>query len=115
MEIKYCNKEKGYGVYATTFFPRDSIIHTLKGTELSNPSRESIRVIIDGKIKHIVDEYGKYMNHSFEPTCIINRDNVVALIDIYPDIELTFDYNENEVDMAAPFIYNGITVSGKKN
>ena len=54
------------------------------------------------------------MNHSFNPSCYIKDDNIVALHDIEPGTELTFNYNENEVDMACPFIHNSIPVTGKK-
>jgi len=114
MEIKYISTEKGYGLFSTTYHKKDSIIHTLVGTESNTPSRESIRVIINGVIKHITDDFGKFINHSFEPSCIIKDGNLVAINDIKPNTELTFDYNDNEVEMAAPFIYNGITVQGKK-
>ena len=56
---------------------------------------------------------GQFINHSFEPTTHICGYNVVALIDINISDEITFNYNDNEVTMAAPFTVNGQPVCGK--
>ena len=73
--------------------------------------RETIYI---GHNKHIYDQNGIYMNHSFNPTTYINKYDVVALNNINIDDELTFDYNKNEINMAAPFVVDGIIVSGKQ-
>ena len=56
------------------------------------------------------------MNHSFGPNCKIEDGYVVSIKNININDELTFNYNDNETEMACPFNDN-ITkkiVSGKK-
>ena len=106
--------ERGNGLVSTKVYSKDEIIRTLDGQKLDKPCRESIRVVVDESVSHIVDEYGKFINHSFNPTCYIDKNNLVALDNIPAGTELTFNYNENEVDMAAPFTCDGVLVTGKK-
>ena len=53
------------------------------------------------------------MNHSFKPNTKISGRNIIALENILSGDEITFDYNSNEINMAAPFELNGVKVSGK--
>ena len=110
MEVRFNAKINGNGLYATKSYKKDEVIFVLTGIEYDKPKRETIR--INNNI-HIYDEFGIYMNHSFDPTAYINQYNVVALVDINIDDEITFNYNENEIDMAAPFYVNNVLVSGK--
>lgn len=98
------------GLFATKTFTKGDIVFELKGKIYDKPTRESIR-IKEGV--HIVDDFGIYMNHSFEPSCSIVGYSVVALTDIEIGDELNFNYNENEIDMACPFVVNGVLVKGK--
>ena len=82
----------------------------VNGELLDSPTRESIHV---GKNKHIIDKFGIFMNHSFNPNTEIQGYNIVAIKDINPGDEITFDYNVSEVNMASPFKVNGIDVRGK--
>ena len=69
------------------------------------------------KNQHIEDKYGIYMNHSFYPNCKIHSGHIVCIKNINIGDELTFNYNDNETNMACPFI-DTITkqkVSGKSN
>ncbi len=111
MEIKHNNVLNEDGLYATKQYLKDTIVFTLTGNEYDKPKRETIYV---GDGKHVYDKYGIYMNHSFNPTAYINKYDVMALIDIKNGDELTFDYNKNEINMAAPFVVDGILVSGKQ-
>ena len=109
MEVKLNENINQLGLFATIFYPCGSVVFVLEGDLSDTPIRESIRI---GTNLHIVDKYGSYMNHSFEPTCKIDSCNVVAVKDIYPGDELNFNYNDSEVNMACPFEVNGVIVSG---
>ena len=110
MEVKNSKQIDGLGLFATKQYNKGDTIFVLKGQETNYPTRESIYV---GNNTHILDQMGQYINHSFEPTTQIQGYNVVALIDINENDEITFNYNENEVTMAAPFTVNGRPVCGK--
>ena len=111
MEVRYNTELKEKGLYATKTYLKYEIVFTLSGEEYDKPMRETIYV---GNNTHIYDQNGIYMNHSFNPTTYINKYDVVALNNINIDDELTFDYNKNEINMAAPFVVDGIVVSGKQ-
>ena len=111
MEVRYNTELKEKGLYAIKSYLKNEIVFTLSGEEYDKPMRETIYV---GNNTHIYDQYGIYMNHSFNPTTYINKYDVVALNNINIDDELTFDYNKNEINMAAPFVVDGIIVSGKQ-
>jgi len=98
------------GLFALKNFSKDDVIFILDGIIYDHPTRESIHV---GNNKHIHDEYGAYINHSFDPTTTINGRFVVAIKNINKGDEITFNYNENEINMASPFVVNGILVKGK--
>jgi SET domain-containing protein len=100
---------EGKGLFSTKEYKKNEIVFVLKGEIFSSPTRESIHI---GNNKHIYDECGIFINHSFQPNIRIDNVNVVALQDIQEDDELTFNYNENEINMASPFVVDGITVSG---
>tara|TARA_A100001015_G_C15039108_1_gene738356 strand:- start:1347 stop:1691 length:345 start_codon:yes stop_codon:yes gene_type:complete len=89
--------------------PKNMVIFKLKGPIYNQPTRESIHI---GDNKHIKDVAGQYMNHSFSPTTRIFGKNVIALKHIMPGDELTFNYNESEINMAYPFICRGQIVRG---
>ena len=110
MEVKHSKTIDGLGLFADKQYKIGTIIFVLKGKETNYPTRESIYV---GNNTHVLDQNGQYINHSFEPTVQIQGYNVVALIDINKNDEITFNYNENELTMAAPFTVNGQLVSGK--
>jgi SET domain-containing protein len=108
MEVK--TNTLGYGLYATKPYKMGEIVFELNGEKYDKPMRETIYI---GNNKHIYDKNGMYMNHSFEPTTYINEYFVVALININEGDELTFNYNENEINMANPFYVDGQLVCGK--
>lgn len=110
MEIKQSSIVDGKGLFVTTAHQKGDIIYVLVGSIDNKPTRESIYI---GNGEHIYDEYGIFMNHSFSPNTKIIGRNIVALENINPGDEITFDYNSNEINMAAPFELNGIKVSGK--
>lgn len=105
------NIEPPLGLYTNKAFSKNEIIYELEGVLRKNPSRSSIHI---GNNLHVEDHnYGKYINHSFEPNTKIELNKIIALRDIKPHEELTFNYNDSEVDIAYPFEVNGIMVTGK--
>jgi len=111
MEVRHNIQLNENGLYATKSYNKDDLIHELVGEIFDEPTRETIRISDN---EHIHDMFGMYMNHSFEPSCYIKENKVMAIKDIYPNDELTFNYNDNEVDMACPFEVDGILVAGKQ-
>lgn len=111
MEVKDSNDiAGGKGLFATKNYSQGEIIHTLTGEILNYPTRETIHI---GNNKHIYDEYGIYINHSFEPNIIICENNIIALNNIQSGDEIKFNYNDSEINMANPFYVDNILVCGK--
>jgi hypothetical protein len=108
MEVKI-NSFNELGLFTKKSYKKDDTIFVLEGTIFDKPSRETIHI---GNNKHIYDKYGIYINHSFLPTVYINNFYVKAISDILEGTEITFDYNKNEIDMAAPFYVDGILICG---
>ena len=111
MEIKQSKNVNGKGVFATQKYLKNSVIYVLTGEITSYPTRESIHI---GNNKHIYDEYGIFMNHSFTPNVYINNTNVIALKDIEVGDEIVFNYNDTEINMASPFYIGDLLVNGNK-
>jgi SET domain-containing protein len=111
MEIKINKNLNEYGLYSKNFYQKFTTIFQLEGDIVNQPTRESIHI---GNNQHIIDKYGSFMNHSFYPNCKIIGKNVVAIKDIHIGDELTFNYNDSEIEMANPFEINGKIVNGKK-
>lgn len=101
--MKILEKNGNKGLFSSENYNINDKIYKLKGVIYKEPSRTTIEI---GKNKHIDDEYGIFMNHSFSPNCIIKDGYIVALIDININDELTFNYNDNETSMACPFMDN---------
>jgi SET domain-containing protein len=100
--MKILEKTENFkGLFADKNYQKNDVIHKLEGQVYEKPSRTTIEIDIN---KHIDDEYGIYMNHSFNPNCIIKDGRIVAIKCININEELTFDYNQNETSMMCPFI-----------
>ena len=112
MEVKFNDIINGLGLYATKNYKMNDIIYKLTGLEYTSPLRETIYI---GDNKHIFDEYGKFINHSFNPSIYVNKYDLIALHDIKIGDEITFNYNDNEINMASPFYVDNILVSGSNN
>ena len=82
----------------------DGVVHP-------TPSRTSIRVGPDMHTEHPI---GAFVNHSCEPTCVVFQRAIIALVELPPGTEITFDYTESEGPLASPFtcIKCGERVSG---
>ena len=111
MQVQYNDNIKENGLYATKVYSRGDIIRILEGNIESRPTKYSIHV---GDNQHVTDDYGSYINHSFDPTAYIQGKSVVAKRDIEVNEEITFNYNESELEMALPFEVYGILVCGKR-
>ena len=112
MKIAESNMVDGKGLFSTECVNTGGIVFTLSGEIFDHPTRESIHI---GNNIHIYDEYGIFINHSFTPSCFIQNKNVVALKDIVVGDEITFNYNDSEINMANPFTVNGEMVNGNKS
>lgn len=109
MEIKYCDRVKGKGLFTLGVYKTGDIVMILSGVIKSLPDKYSIEI---GKDKHITDEQGIYINHSFEPSVKISKHNVMALREMKVGDEICFNYNNSESVMASPFYVGDILVSG---
>lgn len=93
----------GFGAcIATAPFQQGDTVLELSGPIVAQPTRESIE--LDQHV-HIIDPQGSFVNHAASPTTCVNRLNqcLEAVRDIAVGDEITFDYNQNETCMAAPF------------
>ena len=110
MEIGESTQINGRGIFSTGCYKPGDIVHVLTGNIFTKPTRESIHI---GNNKHIYDELGIFINHSFTPNVCIDSIEIKAISEIQVGDEITFNYNDSEINMATPFIVNGKTVSGK--
>lgn len=98
MEIK--NKNGYLFLIASRNYKKNSLIKKLQGKILKKPTKFTIEI---GPSKHILDKYGIYMNHSFNPNCKIFNQSIISIKNIKKGDELTFNYNTNETKMSNPF------------
>lgn len=110
MEVKYCKRVSGMGLFATKKYVSNNVIYTLSGEINNTPDKYSIEI---GTNKHITDKLGVYMNHSFVPNVKIQGVSVISLKTIEVGDEICFNYNENETCMSCPFETPEGLVSGK--
>lgn len=96
------------GVYARDHLPVGTAILFVDGQATTRPTRHSVQVGIDEHIdvppdagEH--DAPWRYLNHSCDPVAVLHGRVLVALRDIPRGDPVTFDYDGNEWDMAAPF------------
>jgi len=98
------NNVKGKYLYTTEFIPEGKIIRHLNKENVSEEiTYQSIQV---GKNLHFLqDDFFSNLNHSCEPTTIIDTKNyvIIANRDIRPGEELNFFYPSTEWKMAQPF------------
>ena len=112
VEIKSCREVGGRGVFTQRSYQTGEVVLQLTGPIVDQPTRESIELSPN---QHIIDPVGSYINHSFTPTTRIDSclQAVVALADLSLGSHVTFNYNENETQMACPFMAEGKAVVGK--
>lgn len=100
------------GVYAKQTYKSGEIVRIMSGKLLNMPTRQSIHI---GNNMHLEDKIGQYINHSFDPNVKVEGNKLIAINDINIYDELTFNYNDTEIEMAYPFEDDGNLVCGKKN
>jgi hypothetical protein len=110
MEIRNNSNLNEKGLYSIKEYRKDDTVLVLSGEMLDSPTRETIRI---GDNKHVYDNFGIYMNHSFEPTTKIEGNKVIALRDLNVGDEINFNYNDSEINMASPFYCGEQYVCGK--
>ncbi len=105
-ELRFINKNIGYGVVATEFIPKGTITWALDALDKEFTPKEVSQM--DSKYQKILDfytyrnnkgnfvfcwDFGRYVNHSFNSNCISTAfDFEVAIRDIHPGEQLTDDY-----------------------
>lgn len=98
--IEFCERVNGKGLFLNKTVKKHEVVYTLDGPIKDVPDKYSIEI---GKNQHMTDPYGIYMNHSFDPSVMINGRDVVALRYLGDNDEICFNYNKNESLMACPF------------
>ncbi len=97
---------------AATTIAKGTHLFKLNGVETTTPTRFSVQLTHtshlapapDATEAEIVARYGwRFMNHSCDPTTMIQNREVIAIRDMQPGDAVTFDYNTTEYDMAEPF------------
>lgn len=112
MEISDSKLVNGKGLIIRKSVKTGDVVFVLRGKISDHPTRESIHI---GNNQHIYDDCGIFINHSFEPSVYINGRNVVALLDLNDGDEITFNYNDTEINMANTFQVGDTLVCGKNS
>lgn len=112
MEIKYCERVGEQALFSLEKHLTGEIVFQLDGEIKNTPTKYTIEI---SKTEHIIDKWGIYMNHSFDPSTKIIGRNVVARYDINIGDEINFNYNASETNMATPFDTPYGYVGGKKS
>jgi len=121
-EVSFISKEKGNGVVATKFIPKGTI--TWVQDDLDRVFSRDEVATLNPLIKKHLDFYtftnrhgervlcwdnGKYVNHSFKPSCFSTPyDFEIAIRDIHPGEELTDDYGYLNVESPFEVIDEGM-------
>jgi SET domain-containing protein len=111
-EVRFISPKIGYGVVATKFIPKGTI--TWVQDELDRVYTPAEADALSPYIRTHLDTYcftnkygekvlcwdnGKFVNHSFNPSCFsTSYDFEIAIRDIYPGEELTDDYGYLNVE-----------------
>ncbi len=111
-ELRYINKQMGFGVFATQFIPKGTITWALD--ELDQILEPNYLDTVDKYKGEIIKKYayrnqdgqfvlcwdlGRYVNHSFHANCMGTAyEFEIAIRDIYPGEQLTDDYGTLNID-----------------
>lgn len=88
------------------------LLFRIEGEETPIPTRYSVQVGTGAHIDsgsdcgmaEVLDRYfWRFMNHHCEPATMIRGRDVIALRDLVPMEDVTFNYNTTEENMAEPF------------
>ncbi len=111
-ELRYINDEIGYGVFATKFIPKGTIVWVLDDLDqILDPSYvESLdpvrkQNVLKYSYRNQYGRYvlcwdiGRYVNHSFHANCVGTAYELeLAARDIFPGEQLTDDYGTLNLD-----------------
>lgn len=92
----------GVGVFTKVDIKKGSVLFKLRGCIITQPTRTSVQL---GKNRHVENVLAGHLNHNCHPNAKVNRKMhyFVSTRDIKKGEEITFNYNDNEEKMAAPF------------
>lgn len=93
----------GVGAFVTKDIKKGSVLFKLQGDIVDTPTRTSVQI---AKGKHIEDALAGHINHSCSPNARVYRktQSFISLRDIEAGEEITFNYNDNEDDLASSFV-----------
>ena len=87
----------GQGAFATMFCPAGEVVVDWSERPLAPRPAENVHAIQVSKGKWLLpgnpSRPDDYLNHSCEPNCIVVGVRLIALREIQPDDEVTFDYS----------------------
>ena len=80
------------GLFSSSYFEKGETVLIIEGLILQFPTRTTIQI---GLNKHIdVDAPAKFINHSCTPNCEVRSNKLLAVKNIMPGDEITFDYQK---------------------
>lgn len=111
-ELRFINDQIGFGVFATKFIPKGTIMWALDGLDqilepiyFDTLDKYSSEVLKKYSYRNQEGKYilcwdlGRYLNHSFHANCMGTAyEFEVAIRDIYPGEQLTDDYGSLNMD-----------------
>ena len=101
--------EDALGLYSARPYAAGDTVMILQGDTFPAPTRHTVQIAPGC---HILDARAFFMNHSFDPTTVIQERHVRAVRDIEIGDELTFDYTTTETTLAESFVCNDVLVMG---
>ena len=112
MSVQIIQTPHGFSLTATRYFAPSEHVLDLTGIPKSTKDRYSIQISLDEHL-HPFDELQSnpadyqtpwiYTNHSCNPNVVIRGRSYIALRNIQPGDDITFDYETTELEMAEPF------------
>eukprot|EP00274_Cyanoptyche_gloeocystis_P005629 CAMPEP_0196652016 /NCGR_PEP_ID=MMETSP1086-20130531/1217_1 /TAXON_ID=77921 /ORGANISM="Cyanoptyche gloeocystis , Strain SAG4.97" /LENGTH=179 /DNA_ID=CAMNT_0041982349 /DNA_START=119 /DNA_END=658 /DNA_ORIENTATION=+ len=104
-EVRFWNGTAGSGVYATRFIKAGSVVYDLNRMPVC-PENSKYNITQTGSRFFDTSNCDEScLNHSCDPNLTVNYDQwtFIAVRDIQPGDQLTFNYLTTEWSMAAPF------------
>lgn len=101
-----------YRVLAVEPVAPGEVLLAIEGERRERPSRHSLQVGwgvhveagLDNDLETLMDRYPwRFLNHSCEGNTMVRGQELVAVRQIRAGVEVTFNYNATEYDMACPF------------
>ena len=86
--IKRCTTKNAMALYTRRNIFKHSTVFNLIGRGVYVENGSTVQV---GPTEHIVDDLGSFMHTSSCPTCRIYGREVVAMVDMFPGDELTYN------------------------